>query len=408
MTASQPSHHVEKSWSLWREAEALIGAGTGTLSKAPKYEGDEPAYIVRGKGCRVWDTDGNEYIDFRNSLGPITLGYCYPAVDEAIKEQLKNGIIFGHPHPLEVEVARELVEVIPCAEKVRFLKTGGEAMAACIRLARTYTKRPRIVTCGYHGWLNRTGGPENGIPQPTADLQTGLSYGEIDAFAEHLDKHAAETACVCVAASYSHIGPDDDFLPQLRELTRKHDVLLVYDEIVTGFRVRIGGVQEYTGAVPDLATFAKGLANGMPLSVYCGRAEIMDLVRQAGISSTYSGDSLSLAASLATVGEYRTKGVVDHLWARGQELKDGMNALFEKHGLDCKVIGCPACPSIGVQTADPLSRGNTQEALWRAAYRNGVSLYTVSYPNFSHSADDIVEALERLDRAMGEVVKRDG
>jgi len=405
MHSPENLHRVDRSWSMWRDALRLIGAGTGTLSKAPKYEGDEPAYIVRGKGCRVWDADGNEYIDFRNSLGPITLGYCYPAVDEAIRSQLADGIIFGHPHPLELKLARELTEVIPCAEKVRFLKTGGEAMAACIRLARAYTQRPRIVTCGYHGWLNRAGGAENGIPQPIAELQTGLSYGDIDAFAQYLDQHAAETACVCVAAAYAHIGPDDDFLLQLRKLTREHDVLLVYDEIVTGFRVRIGGMQEYTSAVPDLATFAKGLANGMPLSVYCGRADIMDLVRQAGISSTYSGDTLSLAAALATVREYRTKGVIDHLWARGRELKDGMNALFEKHGLNCEVVGCPACPSIGMQAADPLARGNTQEALWRAAYRNGVSLYTVSYPNFSHSADDIAEALDRLDRAMAEVAR---
>ena len=290
-------HSVAKSWAIWREAQRLIGAGTGTLSKAPKFEGDEPACIVRGKGCRVWDADGNEYIDFRNSLGPVTLGYCYPAVDEAIVAQLRNGIIYGHPHPLEVELARELVEVLPCAQKVRFLKTGGEAMAACIRLARAFTGRPRIVTCGYHGWLNRGGGPQNGIPQAVADLQTALPYGDVEPFADYLARHASETACVCVAASYTHIGPDDDFLPKLRALTREHDVLLVYDEIVTGFRVRIGGIQEYTGAVPDLATFAKGIANGMPLSCYCGRSDLMDLIPMATISSTYSGETLSLAAA---------------------------------------------------------------------------------------------------------------
>jgi glutamate-1-semialdehyde 2,1-aminomutase len=401
----QQARSVEKSWAIWREAQRLIGAGTGTLSKRPQYEGDEPGCIVRGKGCRVWDADGNEYIDFRNSLGPITLGYCYPAVDDAIRAQLANGIIYGHPHPLEVELARELVEVLPCAEKVRFLKTGGEAMAACIRLARAYTRRPGIVTCGYHGWLTRGGKPENGVPEAVAALQTGLPYGAIEPFADYLEQHAAATACVCVAASYSHIRPDDGFLPQLRALTREHDVLLVYDEIVTGFRVRIGGMQEYTGAVPDLATFAKGIANGMPLSCYCGRADILDLVAQAGVSSTYSGETLSLAAAKAAVHEYRTKGVIDHLWARGQQLMDGMNMLFEKHGLDCRAIGCPACPSIGFQAADPLARGREQEALWRAAYRHGVSLYSVSYPNFSHTAADIAEALDRLDAAMAEVAQ---
>ncbi|PJB69745.1 MAG: aspartate aminotransferase family protein [Armatimonadetes bacterium CG_4_9_14_3_um_filter_66_14] len=394
---------VEQSWSLWQEAQTLIGAGTGTLSKRATLEGDEPAYIVRGKGCRIWDLDGNEYIDYRNSLGPITLGYCYPAVDDAIRAQLEQGIIFGHPHPLEVELARELVEVLPCAEKVRFLKTGGEAMAACIRLARAFTRRPRIVTCGYHGWLSRAGTIEHGLPEAIGALQTGLSYGDLEAFSQYLGAHASETAAVCVAAAYDQIGPDDDFLPKLRALTREHNVLLVYDEIVTGFRVRTGGMQEYTGAVPDLATFAKGLANGMPLSCYCGRADIMDVCAQAGISSTYSGDTLSLAASLATVREYRTKDVIGHLWARGREFTDGMNELFAKHGLDCRAAGCPACPSIGIHAADPLLRRVTQDDLWRAFYRNGVSLYNVSYVNFSHSAADIAETLERMDRAMAEV-----
>ncbi len=404
----QSQHSVDDSWALWREAETLIAAGTGTLSKRPTLEGDEPAYIVRGKGCRVWDLDGNEYIDYRNSLGPVTLGYCYPPVDEAIREQLERGIVFGHPHPLEVELARELVEVIPCAERVRFLKTGGEAMAACFRLARTYTQRPRIVTCGYHGWLNRGGGPENGVPTAVADLQTSLPYGDIGPYAEYLEARADETAAVSIAAAYNTIGPDDDFLPQIRALTREHDVLLLFDEIVTGFRVRIGGMQEYTGAVPDLATFAKGMANGMPISCYCGRADIMDLVPQATISSTYSGDALSLAASVATVREYRTEGVIEHLWARGEELMTGMNGLFEKHGLDCKVVGIPPCPSIGIHVSDPTQRKSAQQELWRAFYRNGISLYTVAYPNFSHSAEDIAETLERMDKAMGEVAGGDG
>ena len=404
MSGDEPrKHSVDESWRLWREAEGLIAAGTGTLSKRPTLEGDEPAYIVRGRGCRVWDLDGNEYIDYRNSLGPVTLGYCYPAVDEAIRKQLESGIVFGHPHPLEVELARELVEVLPCAEKVRFLKTGGEAMAACIRLARAYTQRPRIVTCGYHGWVNRSGRPATGVPEAVGALQTSLSYGDFDAFAEHLKAHADETAAVSIAAAYDKMGPDDDFLPRMRELTRERGVLLIYDEIVTGFRVRIGGMQEYTGAVPDLATFAKGMANGMPLSCYCGRADIMELVAQAGISSTYSGDALSLAASLATVREYRSKGVIEHLWARGEELMSGMNRLFARHGLDCRAIGIAPCPSIGVHVPDPAARRAAQQELWRAFYRNGVSLYSVAYVNFSHTADDIAETLERMDGAMAEV-----
>jgi glutamate-1-semialdehyde 2,1-aminomutase len=148
------NYSLEKSWRMYKESRNYLAGGSSTSSKVPVFENSEPALIMNGKGCRVWDIDGNEYIDFRNGLGPITLGYCIPEINLAISKQLENGFIFGHPHPLEGEVAKLLVEAIPCAQRVRFLKTGGEAIAACIKIARNATKRNKILHCGYNGWLN--------------------------------------------------------------------------------------------------------------------------------------------------------------------------------------------------------------------------------------------------------------
>ncbi|MDH7569921.1 MAG: aminotransferase class III-fold pyridoxal phosphate-dependent enzyme, partial [Armatimonadota bacterium] len=300
---------VEKSWKLWDEANAIIPMATQTHSKSPReaLRGIEPCYIVRGEGCRVWDLDGNEYIDFRNSLGPISLGHRYPAVEDAIRRQLEQGIIFGYAHPLEVDVARLLVEMIPCAESVRFLKTGGEAMAAAIKLARAFTGRDLVLKCGYHGWLQTTNSP--GVPAAVQSVYRDLPWGNIAAFEEAFAREGDRIAAVSVACAYAEAERGHTFYPALRELTRRHGALLIFDEIVMGFRLAVGGAQEYFGVTPDLAVFAKGISNGMPLATYLGRREVMETVRKAVISSTFGGDTLSLAAAKACMQVYRNEEV---------------------------------------------------------------------------------------------------
>ncbi len=399
----------------WRERSLrVMPFGSSTCSKAPQYPPDEPCAIVRGRGCRVWDADGREYIDFRNSLGPVTLGYCYPEVDAAIRAQLDNGIVFGHPHPLECEVAEALCEIIPCAGKVRFLKTGGEAAAACIRLARAYTGREHIVQIGYNGWLNslaagarllpsetgRSAPP--GVPVCLSALHHTAGWndrGGVEALFQELD---GRIAAVAVAASYAGMSAGREFYPFLREITHRNGALLIFDEIVTGFRVALAGVQEYFGVTPDLAVFAKGVANGMPLSVYTGRTDVMDVCRPGGviISSTYGGETLSLAAARATLRVYREQGVIEHLRRQGERMWGGLNGLFKTRGLPMEMVGLRPCPQLVVRGDDAVG---LRERFLRAAFRHGVSLYNVSYVNFSHSGADIDEALERLEAALAEV-----
>ena len=360
---------VRGSWELHRAQRAHLAGGSSTNSKTPRFDDAEPALVVRGKGCRVWDVDGNEYLDFRFGLGPVSLGYAVPEIDAAITAQLADGICFGHPHPLEGEVAALLCEAIPCAEKVRFLKTGGEAVAACIRIARAATGRDLVVHCGYNGWLSslsRSRGavpvaiasarPEKGVPRAIADLHVSLPWAETGEWDALFAARGSEIAAVVVACDYTGMEKARDFLPFLRALTLRHGSLLVLDEIVTGFRLALGGAQEYFGVLPDLAAVGKAMANGMPLSAYVGRADLVESAPGLGISSTFGGEALSLAAARAVLGFYREKGVIAHLWKTGTELWSRVRALIAEQGIGARIEGFPRLPLAGFRDRRPAQR----------------------------------------------------
>lgn len=388
---------VDKSWELHRRAVQVVPMATQTHSKAPRQalREVEPCFLVRGEGCHVWDVDGNEYIDFRNGLGPVSLGYAFPSVNEAVARQLQDGVVFSYAHPLEVEVAERLVEIIPCAEKVRFLKTGGEAMAATHRLARGFTGRDHILTCGYHGWVNTM---SQGVPNATKSTYTALPWGNIDAFQTAVDVQGADgIAAVSVACDYAGIEQGHQFLPALRSLCDNIGALLIFDEIVTGFRVRRAGAQEYFGVTPDLAVFAKGISNGVPLSAYLGRADVMDAVEKVVISSTFGGDTLGLAAAKATLDVYEQEDVIGALWARGRQLHEGVAALCTEHGIDGGFAGLPPVGMLQLPTPEDrlIFEGE--------CLRGGVITYSVCYPNYSHTPADIDAALGVMGQALAQV-----
>lgn len=389
---------VDQSWALYERGTMVTPMGTQTHSKAPReaLRGTEPCYLERGAGCRVWDVDGNEYIDFRCGLGPITLGYAVAEINEAVARQLADGVVFSYAHPLEAEVAEKLVELVPCAESVRFLKTGGEAMAATHRLARGFTGRDHVLTCGYHGWINSM--DRVGVPAQISSVYRALPWGDIAPFeAAFRDIGGARVAAVSVACSYADIELGGPFLTALRALTERHGALLIFDEIVTGFRLAHAGAQEYFGVTPDLAVFAKGMSNGVPLSAYMGRRDIMEKVRDVVISSTFGGDTLGLAAARAVMGVYDRESVIDTLWARGKRLHDGIGALAAK--LDV-AVGMAGLPPVGqLQMPSPEAR----VAFEGQCLQRGVILFSVLYPCFAHAESDIDEALAAMGEAMGAV-----
>ncbi|MDD5598247.1 MAG: aminotransferase class III-fold pyridoxal phosphate-dependent enzyme [Victivallaceae bacterium] len=387
----------------------VIPGGSSTASKRATLMPEEPGVILKGNGCRVWDADGKEYIDFRNALGPITLGYRFPIVDEAVREQLNNGIIFGYPHPLEGDVGELLCELIPCAERVRFLKTGGEAVAACIRLARHYTGRKHIIQIGYNGWLNslcdnslslpggQSAGRKPGVPEELSALHHAAVWNDPENMERLFRKLDGQVAAIIVAAEYSDMEGGKEFYPYLRKLTERTGSLLVFDEIVTGFRLATGGVQEYFNVVPDLAVFAKGMANGMPLSAYLGKAKIMDCLDTVIISSTYGGETLSLAAAKATMQFYKNNDVIGHLWKMGELFFDGFARLLRRYRIPAEIKGMP--PFSFLYFDRGAEAGFTNE-FYRVIFAAGVCLYRGGYVNYSHQAADIEEALERIETGL--------
>jgi glutamate-1-semialdehyde 2,1-aminomutase len=396
---------VEASWALHDRAVEVIPMATQTHSKAPRegLRGVEPCYLVRGKGGRVWGVDGNEYIDFRNGLGPVILGYCFPEVDRAVREQLESGVVFSYSHPLEVEVAERLVAHIPCAESVRFLKTGGEAMAATHRLARGFSGRDLIVSCGYHGWLNTTTGV--GVPEETRSVYRNLPWGAIEPYSEILERESV--AAVSVACSYADIEKGTDFLRALRELTQHHGALLIFDEIVTGFRLHPAGAQGYFGVTPDLGVFAKGLSNGVPLSCYLGRREVMDAVREVVVSSTFGGDTLGLAAARAVLDFYEENDVVGAIWDRGRQLHEGFGAICERLNVPASFQGLPPLGQLTFSHPDAKRDAELFLRFNGEVLRRGVIIYNICYPNFSHTPEDIDQALRGMEDGLVEM-KQEG
>ena len=388
--------------------DEFIPWGSSTCSKHAKLLPEEPAVIVRGKGCRVWDADGREFIDYRNALGPISLGYCYKEVDDAIRKQLDDGFLFGHPHILEAETAQLFCSIVPCAEKARFLKTGGEAAAAAIKIARGATGRDHIIQIGYNGWLNSLGSgalalpgrpaPRRlaGVPQAISDLHHTAAWNDRQTLENYAHDYSGNIAAVIVAADYRAMELGREFYPWLREFADRIGALLIFDEIVTGFRMATGGVQEYFGVTPDLAVFAKAIANGMPLSVYCGKAKYMDVLQDAVVSSTYAGEALSLAAAKCVMEIYQREPVIEHLWKMAQMLWGNFNALARQYGMPVEVP----------EPINPIARFVFKDStiedfpnrFRRGCYANGISFYDGGYVNYSHTAADVAETLEKVEK----------
>jgi glutamate-1-semialdehyde aminotransferase len=397
---------LRKSFEYLARAERIIPAGTQTFSKGPTQyvQGVAPAYLQSGRGSHVLDVDGNDYIDYVMGLGPVTLGYGYPRVDEAIRRQLEEGITFSLMHPLEVELSELLVDLIPCAEMVRFGKNGSDATAGAVRAARAYTGREKIACGGYHGWQDwyiGTTTRSKGVPRSTRELTIPFEYNNIESlrriFAENKDEIAAVIMEPIIIAE-----PEDNFLPEVKELTHQNGAVLIFDEIVTGFRIALGGAQEYYGVTPDLATFGKGMANGMPISALVGRGAIMKEFDEVFYSFTFGGEALSLAAAMATIEEMREKDVIRHLRRQGEKLKNGYNELAQLFGLldYTKCIGLPEHSAIHFVDKEGNESLEMKSLFQQELLKRGILTIGVHIICFSHSDKDVAQTLEAYGDAM--------
>ncbi|MGO9612564.1 MAG: aminotransferase class III-fold pyridoxal phosphate-dependent enzyme [Dissulfurispiraceae bacterium] len=396
MRLHQPLPIISKSNELYRRAVDLIPSVTQTLAKGPgQYvKGVAPKYLIRGKGAHVWDVDENKYLDLTMGVGPISLGYCYEKVDDAIRAQLEDGITFSMMHPLEVKLAEVIRQMIPNAECVRFSKTGADVTSAAIRLSRAFTGKNKILCCGYHGWHDWYIGitdRNSGVPLCVQDLTHTFIYNDISSLIDSIDD---DTACVILEPVVFE-EPHDDFLKDLRNMCDDTNTVLIFDEMWTGFRLATGGAQEYFSVLADLSCYSKALANGMPLSVLAGRKEIMGLLeRDVFFFTTFGGEALSLAAALATLTEIREKDVPGYLDRQGRRLKDGYNKMAAALGMGytrCKGYPCRTIITFDPAAGDPL---DMKSLMQQEMIKRGVLWSGFHNLCFSHSDTDIDYVLE--------------
>lgn len=383
---------ITESNKYFQRAEGLIPAYTQTLAKGPTQwiKGIAPKYLKRGKGSHVWDVDGNEYIDYNMGIGPIVLGYCYDKVDEAIIKQLKEGITFSLMHPLEVELAEKIRSIVPNAESVRFSKTGCDATTAAVRVARAFTKGEKVLCCGYHGWHDWYIGVTDrnaGIPEAVRDLTYTFNYNDIESLIQSID---ADTACV-ILEPFVFEEEKNNFLKEVQDVCKKNGTLLIFDEMWTGFRIALGGAQQFFDVTPDLACYSKAIANGMPLSVVTGREDVMSLFdKEVFFFTTFGGEALSLAASMATIDEIKEKNVPGFLFKQGKKLKDGYNLIAGECGVNgytkCSGYNCRTIITFDANSGNPLEMKSLvqQEMIKRGILWGG--FHNMSY---SHSDSDV-------------------
>ena len=382
---------IKKSNELYDKALDLIPSLTQTLAKGPTQHinGIAPKYLQRGKGSHVWDVDGNEYLDYNMGIGPLSLGYAYDKVDNAIREQLKDGITFSLMHPLEVEIAELIHEVIPNAESIRYSKTGADVTSAAVRVARAFTKREKVLCCGYHGWHDwyvSVTARNFGIPQAVQDLTSTFNYNDIQSVKDSLDE---DTACV-ILEPFVFEPPKDNFLKELKEACEENGTLLIFDEMWTGFRISLGGAQEYFDLKADLACFSKAVANGMPIAILTGRKDVMDLLdKDVFFYTTFGGEALSLAAVKATISEIKEKNVPAYLRKQGNKLKEGYNKIASELGMNytkCSGYDCRTIITFNESAGNPLE---IKSLVQQELIKRGILWSGFHNMSFSHSDEDI-------------------
>ncbi|HYB69314.1 MAG TPA: aminotransferase class III-fold pyridoxal phosphate-dependent enzyme [Candidatus Bathyarchaeia archaeon] len=413
---------------LERARQRLPGGVLGTA----RYADDVGFVVKHGRGSKIYDVSGREYIDYVLASGPLILGHAHPAVVAAVRRQIEAGSTYFMVNEPIIELAEEICRAMPCAEQVRFTSTGSEATFFSLRVARTYRKRDKILKFegGYHGahdYGMMSSSPRSpkafpapvpdssGIPHAIEDEVLIAPYNDLATVEGIVATHADELAAVIVEPFQRLIPPQPGFLQGLREITRRHGVLLVFDEVVTGFRLAYGGAQQYYGVTPDIACVGKIVGGGFPLAAVCASAELMqpfdpgqdgkgDFISQSG---TLNGNPIAAVAGLATLAELRTPGAYETIHGTGRRLMAGLTELAQRSGLAAQVVGEPVVFDVvftdepvtdyrSLQKADgALARIFTTELIRRGVVKNTQKMYI----SLVHSEQDVATTLQACEDA---------
>ena len=370
-------------------ARKVLANGELAMSARPLLFGETgvyPQFIAAAKGCRVVDTTGRVYVDWLVGWGSALLGYGHPKVEEAIRKQLAAAPTLSMPHALEVEVAESIIEIIPCAEMVGFGKNGSDAVTAAVRLARAVTERDVVLQFGFHGfhdWFAASDASIRGLPVAFRGLVHAFPYNDVKSVEGLFEQHRGKVAAV-VMEPFREVLPKSGYLQRIRDLAHANGALLVFDEMITGFRVARGGAQELTGVVPDLACYGKALANGMPLSAFVGSRELMRSADSVGVDMTCRGETLSLASARAALEVYATEPISERVAAVGRRVAAGIHEAAAKERIPLRLVGHPARLELEFRDRGNVTKSAAlglfvQQCLERGVITNGLILPTAAH-----------------------------
>ncbi|HWB54031.1 MAG TPA: glutamate-1-semialdehyde 2,1-aminomutase [Tepidisphaeraceae bacterium] len=421
-------------------ARAVLAGGISSSARATAVGRlGHPLYITHGRGSRIWDADGNEFVDFLLSYGSIILGHCDQSLRQALSEQSELGTMFGTCNMPEVELAEEIVRLVPCAELVRYANSGSEAMCGAVRAARGFTGRNKIIKFEghYHGWVDQLAvsnrptleeaGPADhpksaphspGIPRGVVEDVIICPWNEPEALSAILNEHAGEIAAVVaepIVANNACIMPRDGYLEFLRQQCDEHGAVLIFDEIVTGFRVAAGGAQELFGVLPDIAVFSKAIGGGLPISAFAGRRQIMEMIGRNKIKhgGTYNGNPLCATAARVTLRKISAPGAIGHLSSIGQAVIDAIRSSAKRHGVVCTVQGMgsmfqvifglsrPAGNYRDLFAGDPARYAVFHQALLDQGIHANSSGTACWFVSLAHTEGDVEQTCRAIDLAMG-------
>ncbi|GAB2778966.1 glutamate-1-semialdehyde 2,1-aminomutase [Hymenobacter luteus] len=413
VAALNPS--FERSEALRERFHAAIPGGAHTYAKGDDQFPEHMApYIVRGEGCRVWDLDGNEYVEFGAGLRSVALGHAYPPVVAAAAQELSQGCNFGRPAVLELETAEEFLDFTKAGDMVKFAKNGSDVTSAAVKLARAYTGRHLVAICQDHpffsvdDWFIGTTAVGAGIPPAIRNLTLGFRYNDLSSLAALLSAHPGQVACVLMEVE-KEVPPAPGFLEGVQALCRREGVVLIFDEIITGFRWHNQGAQGFYGVRPDLSTFGKALGNGFSVAALAGRRELMERgglhhphERVFLLSTTYGAETHALAAARAVMQVYRQEPVVEHLRHLGQQLADGLHQSAREHGLGQQVqaLGQPCCLIYTTRDAAGQHSAALRTLFLQETMRRGLLMPSLIV-NYSHTEAIIGHVLEQLHEVLG-------
>lgn len=399
---------VSKSLRLWEEGKKLIPGGSQTMSKSPgQYVfGVHPIYLESGHGCMVRDIDGNQYIDFPGALGAIVLGYNYPRVTRAVTKQVKRGSTFSLMHPAEVELAELLTEVVPCAEMVRYGKNGSDVLLAAVRVARAITGQEKILKPighyhGWHDWHVASTERNAGVPKVMGELIEQVPYNNLELLEQKL---ATNEFAAFVLEPVSLEEPLPGYLQGVRDLCTKYGALLIFDEMVTGFRWALGGAQEYYKVTPDLATFGKAMANGMPISALVGLEQYMQELNKIFFSSTFGGEVCSIVAAIETIKEMKERRfeIFPHIWEQGTRLKVAFDETSKLLGLDAELMGFAPHYNARFNYEDA---AGCKDLFQQEMVKRGVLMGTHINATWAHKSEHIEKTIKAIKKSLAIVAK---